>query len=58
MLPTVEDNGKAAKKIHATLTAAEQKSADASKPADATKSANADSNAKKPGPSPKLQEVR
>ena len=58
MLPTVEDNGKAAKKIHATLTAAEQKSADASKPADATKPANADSNAKKPGPSPKLHEVR
>lgn len=64
MVPTVEDNGKAAKKIHATLTAAEQKSADASKaadankPADNSKPANADSNAKKPGPSPKLQEVR
>jgi putative membrane protein len=57
MLPTVEDNGKAAKKIHATLTAAEQKSADANKPAEASKPTNADSGAKKAPPSPKLQEV-
>ena len=63
MLPTVEDNAKTAKKVHATLTPAEQKSADAtkaadtSKSADASKPANADANAKKAPPSPKLQEI-